>query len=576
MDGDIKKENIQIKDNDVVSLTESNKKTTVIRVGSDFISSDSENESLKDLQSETFRRRPNYNWEGVDPKTIKRRKNPIKLNFQVTPGADFSNIPMVVPGMNRGFTSYTYGGVNVSGVSDTFNGSGAALSERAVQGKYGILKFSDKYKDGPLVFVVGGVAIEKETWFPGVGNSKYKEGYVWETGFNNLNNFHVYNCKTSPDAGNGWKECLSLLNSKSIKITKKILVGFSAGAGNMYSVLRQEPASNWSIIHIAGPYMPNTDDANRHTTMIKSLSEPARVFYIQQNGLDSATEGATISNKKKIGALLPQSNIINSSSHMDSLKKSAEWIKNNIKLNGTTTISSGGKSIVVNVTSGSPLILNNAKYKGDNGTRQPATPFVPPTGTAKLVNITDIGLKIPGKRHKQWVFKWLPGAKSLNSVVAKPISYENGKLPSNVLLQVEGECCQKNKCNALTCLMYYTAVSSYLAMKKEAEKEGVIIRYSNCYRPLNLQLDYWFKNPNPDYVAKPKFRQGFPQTRENVIAGGSNHGLGKAIDISEYQRFGLSMAQQMAAQIWVAKNGDRFGWYWGDAPKEDWHFVYVG
>jgi hypothetical protein len=564
VDGDIKKENIQIKDNDVVSLTESNKKTTVIRVGSDFISSDSENERLRVLQDETFRRRPAYNWE-VDVKTIKRRKNPIKLNFQVTPGSDFSNIPMIVPGMNRGFTSYTYGGVNVSGVNDTFNGSGAALSERAVQGKYGILKFSDKYKDGPLVFVVGGVAIEKETWFPGVGNSKYKEGYVWETGFNNLNNFHVYNCKTSPDAGNGWKECLSLLNSKSIKITKKILVGFSAGAGNMYSVLRQEPASNWSIIHIAGPYMPNTDDANRHTTMIKSLSEPARVFYIQQNGLDSATEGATISNKKKIGALLPQSNIINSSSHMDSLKKSAEWIKNNIKLNGTTTISSGGKSIVVNVTSGSPLILNNAKYKGDNGTRENATPFVLASSSGKLVNIKDLGMDIPdGTGHKQWIFKWLPGAKTLDSVVAKPIPYENGKLPSNVLLKVEGEC------TAETCLMYYTAVSSYIAMKKAAAKEGVIIRYSNCYRPLDLQLKYWNKNPNPRKVAKPKMVNG-------QWVGTSNHGLGKAFDVSYYpQRFGLTKQQQMDAQVWIAKNGDRFGWYWGDATSEDWHFVYVG
>jgi hypothetical protein len=571
VDSEVKKENLQINDNDIVSLSESVKKTTVIKVGSDFISSDSENERISSLEEQTFKRRNEYNWEGADAKTIKRRKNPLKYEAKMPPRGDFSNIPMILPGMNRGFGGYSTGGVDVSGVNDTFGATGNALSERALNGSYGIIKFSDKYKDGPLVFVVGGVAIENDTWLPGVGNSKHKEGYVWENGFNNLNNFHVYNCKKSSDAANGWKECLTILNSKSIKISKKILVGFSAGAGNMYSVLKQEPASNWSVIHIAGPYMPGPDDANRHINMIKSLSEPARVFYIQQNGLDSDTEGATVSNKKKIGVLLPKSNIINSSSHIDSLKKSAEWIRNNIKLNGTTTISVGGKSVVVNVVTGSPILLNTAKNKGEKGTLQTATPFVPPTGTAKLVNIKDIGLSVPGKRHKEWFFKWLPGAKNLSEVRGKPIQYENGKLPSNVLLTVEGEKTGE------TYKMYYTAVSSYIAMKKAAAADGVIIRYSNCYRPLSLQIQYWFDNPDPDYVAKPIFRKGAPETRENIIAGGSNHGLGKAFDVSDYPgRFGLTIQQQMQAQIWIARNGDRFGWYWGDAPKEDWHFVYVG
>lgn len=564
MDSEVKKENLQINDNDIVSLSESVKKTTVIKVGSDFISSDSENERISSLEEQTFKRRNEYNWEGADAKTIKRRKNPLKYEAKMPPRGDFSNIPMILPGMNRGFGGYSTGGVDVSGVNDTFGATGNALSERALNGSYGIIKFSDKYKDGPLVFVVGGVAIENDTWLPGVGNSKHKEGYVWENGFNNLNNFHVYNCKKSSDAANGWKECLTILNSKSIKISKKILVGFSAGAGNMYSVLKQEPASNWSVIHIAGPYMPGPDDANRHINMIKSLSEPARVFYIQQNGLDSDTEGATVSNKKKIGVLLPKSNIINSSSHIDSLKKSAEWIRNNIKLNGTTTISVGGKSVVVNVSSGTSLMLMGAKYKGENGVKENATAFVLASSSGKLVNIKDLGLPIPtGTGHKEWLFKWLPGAKSLDDVRGKPVNYSNGNLPSNVLLPVEGEC------KAETCLMYYTAVSSYIAMKKAAAKEGVIIRYSNCYRPLELQLKYWNKNPNPSFVAEPKKVNG-------QWVGTSNHGLGKAFDVSHYERFGLTKSQQMAAQVWIAKNGDRFNWYWGDAPREDWHFVYVG
>jgi hypothetical protein len=45
--------------------------------------------------------------------------------------------------------------------------------------------------------------------------------------------------------------------------------------------------------------------------------------------------------------------------------------------------------------------------------------------------------------------------------------------------------------------------------------------------------------------------------------GTSNHGKGEAIDVSG-----------AVAQAWIKKNGPGFGWYWGEAPSESWHFTF--
>lgn len=45
--------------------------------------------------------------------------------------------------------------------------------------------------------------------------------------------------------------------------------------------------------------------------------------------------------------------------------------------------------------------------------------------------------------------------------------------------------------------------------------------------------------------------------------GTSNHGIGKAIDVSGTD-----------SQQWIKENGRSFGWYWGEVTSEDWHFTY--
>jgi LAS superfamily LD-carboxypeptidase LdcB len=52
------------------------------------------------------------------------------------------------------------------------------------------------------------------------------------------------------------------------------------------------------------------------------------------------------------------------------------------------------------------------------------------------------------------------------------------------------------------------------------------------------------------------------------VPGTSNHGLGRAIDVA-------GNIDKHKAQKWINLNGDKFGWYWGDAKAEEWHFVYV-
>lgn len=377
MDKEIKSENPTINDQNSKSLSEKKygtiKKVEVTDTRLDEIDVAKISVSEESINNETFSRRPPYPWESENSIT-RTRKSPIEYIRN-------PRTPSIGNPSPRYFFRNVYATTLTKTISfeqdkEIFNSSGNSISDKIIRGKHGTLKLSSVYKDGPLIFVVGGIAIDdadlgKDSWYPGdvfnLGKSgKSKEGYVWYNGFNNLSNFHVYNCKKYTDAKEGWNEVVRELSSKGITITKKIIVGFSGGASSIYNVFSVEPASKWSIIHIVGPFMPNQDSATKHVNMINSIKQNGRIFYIQQGGIDSASEGATIENKKKIASLLPSSNIINSSSHIDGLKKSSQWILNNIKLNSIYTIK-GEKNITETISSGNQIDKFGAKYKGTAG-----------------------------------------------------------------------------------------------------------------------------------------------------------------------------------------------------------------
>jgi hypothetical protein len=155
---------------------------------------------------------------------------------------------------------------------------------------------------------------------------------------------------------------------------------------------------------------------------------------------------------------------------------------------------------------------------------------------------------------------------------------KNGRLNLNLLVMVDdgNAILEKNCANA------------YIKMQKDAKDQGVELKLkftkaSSGYRSLGRAGDLKFREDKKlksvkhrtqyaareDYdlcvrqkgVAACKRRMGAPVWPDR---GGSNHGWGRAIDIGP-----------RATQDWIRINGWRYGWYWGEAPSEEWHFTWV-
>jgi len=187
-------------------------------------------------------------------------------------------------------------------------------------------------------------------------------------------------------------------------------------------------------------------------------------------------------------------------------------------------------------------------------------------------------------RNKSWQFKYVPGSSGYGieradgSTKLKPIpGIQNGKIPNRLLAKIKatlGPNSSESK------ILYAEAADSFNRMYDAALKDGIKIYVTSGYRDYNHQASLYSKRTRRGGVAKP---------------GGSNHGWGKAIDIwpagfanqeayinglakndfSALNKLGFTKSQYESAKKWVNMNGDRFGWYWGDAWNEDWHFVYV-
>lgn len=138
---------------------------------------------------------------------------------------------------------------------------------------------------------------------------------------------------------------------------------------------------------------------------------------------------------------------------------------------------------------------------------------------------------------------------------------ENGKLPDYVLKSIDTG--QK---------LWKPASISYMRMKNDAKKDGVNIKLSgnySAYRPCGQKGDYTQKkcvDGFTQWCAWEKYQAGVGNLASNPAdtnGCSSNHGFGMAIDITGSD-----------AKKWVRKNGEKYGWWWGEAPSEDWHFTY--
>ena len=192
--------------------------------------------------------------------------------------------------------------------------------------------------------------------------------------------------------------------------------------------------------------------------------------------------------------------------------------------------------------------------------------IIDPSGTpSSFVPRTPSPYTDNGKNHWcGWPFKILPnygGKPNLNAVQARPIpGVTNANLPENILAVIKAT----NRPGSKTQYkLYKDAAAAFNKMQDAAKADGVTIYVTSGYRNYAQQVEA-YKRYGPTLAAVP---------------GGSNHGFGKAIDVwpagSNLNCKDSANGYGHGAKKWINLNGDRFGWYWGDAPNESWHFVYV-
>lgn len=138
---------------------------------------------------------------------------------------------------------------------------------------------------------------------------------------------------------------------------------------------------------------------------------------------------------------------------------------------------------------------------------------------------------------------------------------ENGRLDDSVLKPIDTG--QK---------LWIPASISYMRMKENAKKDGVDIQLVgnfSAYRPCGRKGDYTqglSGGKFTQWYAWEKYKAGKGNLAANPTTSKgckSNHGFGMAIDVKGSK-----------AQNWIKQNGEKYGWTWGEAPSEDWHFTY--
>ena len=88
------------------------------------------------------------------------------------------------------------------------------------------------------------------------------------------------------------------------------------------------------------------------------------------------------------------------------------------------------------------------------------------------------------------------------------------------------------------------------------------VKLTDSYRPLKVQCNIFdFDHYESTGKRRKKGTSGTPV----ATPGGSNHGWGRAIDISPSN-----------VQKWIKDNGTKYGWCWGEVKSESWHFTFCG
>ncbi len=124
----------------------------------------------------------------------------------------------------------------------------------------------------------------------------------------------------------------------------------------------------------------------------------------------------------------------------------------------------------------------------------------------------------------------------------------------------------------------------YEKMVDRMNADGLFFKSASGYRPYETQFELVDWGTYEDSVKtvdvlpiKQIKKIGTWQTKNNVqgkpakvaVPGTSNHGKGHAVDVD-----GCTGCEYSDAQNWVRKNGEVYGWYWGEVKSENWHFTF--
>jgi hypothetical protein len=132
--------------------------------------------------------------------------------------------------------------------------------------------------------------------------------------------------------------------------------------------------------------------------------------------------------------------------------------------------------------------------------------------------------------------------------------YSNGQIPLSVMVNVRGE-------------YFHPAAGSDIICMGEAflTEFGKDMTITSGYRALGSPSD----PPNSDsqWGAWNYYQQGGPLA---AYPGTSNHGWGQAADLGS----GINVFGS-AEHNWAVAVGPTYGWTWGAAPSEAWHFEHL-
>lgn len=605
MDNNVKKENINASTDDIngISSYNNSKRPSPIVIdntGVERLTVDISKTSYRKLYPWEEEQKDNLvaygniqtNYGKLDaPKASLTKAKPIRLRqtiiYRQNPGTGVYGDPNVVTWNNN---------------SDIYKADGAPVSNtNLIMEKFGTFSPSNRYRNTPLVFVVGGIF--NSDGYPGDATGKPGSGYMWKFGFNNLRDFHVYVCKTQDSSGGGWAECVNIASRIGVTFTRKILVGFSGGAGYMYSgVLSKHGISNWDIVHIVGPAMSTQASCDKHLSIASG-----KVYYIQDGGPDKTSELADSKFKTQLANKLDPGHVITVKGHSAGAIKSAEWIKTNIILNtkikvtsnATSTSGGGGGGVPIVTADPAEIAKLKAKYKGQI-TEYLDTKNIPllsppskgsyTTGRNYTTLINGVGVVgannvvVKSSTGKYGVVTYVgivKNGKVLRPTAITPDGQSNGRVHVSLITRVDKEN-----------LLEANAAKSFLLMKEQAAKEGINLWLTSGYRPIGEQLNgdkgyrdwsYRDTGARPKGYSRQRWRTQWASWYNYKFKGGapaaepgsSNHGDGRAIDLDGSGKKIFPDKSISAGKQWVMMNGWKWGWYWGEIVSEDWHFTWI-